>query len=106
MFGNTLSYAETGLVTLIGMGTVFFVLVLLMVLLELFRFIPSGEVAEVSKTTPTTPTIQNSVVAIATIPDISVSSLHKAIMIAVISEDQGINTPKNQVRISRIRQLS
>ncbi len=96
MFGNELTFAEVMTVTVVGMGVVFFVLILLTGILSLFRFIPNMEEAPAVTTSPSaTPS-----------PVSSVNPLHKAIIVAAIFDNEDINEKKNYVRIKNIRRIS
>ena len=99
MFGDTLTLTDTALITFLGMGVVFLVLMLLTMILSLFRFIPVNNI-----TTNSTSTEKS----MDTSPAYSsvVSSLHKAIIIATILESLEITTKKSQVRITSIRKIS
>lgn len=102
MFGDTLTVADTVLITLVGMGTVFFVLVLLTIILSLFRFIPGENVAVIS---PANTAIVTPIV-ISQIHSAIVDPLHKAIIVAAILENLEITTKSTQVRITNIRKIS
>ena len=102
MFGDTLTVADTALITLVGMGTVFFVLVLLTIILGLFRFIPGESTAVVSPTNTAIATPNSTSQTHSTIVD----PLHKAIIIAAILENIEITTKSTQVRITNIRKIS
>ncbi|MGL5955633.1 MAG: OadG family transporter subunit [Brevinema sp.] len=93
MFGDTISLAETGLITLIGLGTVFCVLILLVIVLSLFRFIPSSS-----------PKI--STPAVGSINPEEISSLQKAVIIAAVLESLNMDTNQHKVGIRRIQKIS
>lgn len=97
MFGNEITLVQTGIITLVGMGTVFCVLILLVGILTLFRFIP-GENS--SQPVP----VQNVTHTIKPISD-NVSSLHKAIIISAILESLNENEQQYKVRINHIRKI-
>ncbi len=100
MFGDSITLAETGLITLIGVGTVFCVLILLVFVLSLFRFIPSGE-----KPASATPQVAQPVPQPVQAPSSNVAPLHKAIIMSAILESLGEDEQKYKVRISHIRQI-
>ncbi|MGL4676131.1 MAG: OadG family transporter subunit [Brevinema sp.] len=99
MFGNTITLVETGLITLIGLMTVFCVLILLIGVLLLFRFIPGASV--VSKVSIPILASPASVVGVE-----DISPLHKAIVIAAILESLNTETPQHIIGIRRIQQIS
>ena len=102
MFGDILTVADTVLITLVGMGTVFFVLILLTIILGLFRFIPGENTSVISpaNTAVATPTITSQ------IHSTIVEPLHKAIIVAAILENLKITEKSTQVRITNIRKIS
>ena len=102
MFGDILTVADTVLITLVGMGTVFFVLILLTIILGLFRFIPGENTSVISSTNTAvaTPTITSQ------IHSTIVEPLHKAIIVAAILENLKITEKSTQVRITNIRKIS
>ena len=102
MYGDILTVADTVLITLVGMGTVFFVLILLTIILGLFRFIPGENTSVISSanTAVATPTITSQ------IHSTIVEPLHKAIIVAAILENLKITEKSTQVRITNIRKIS
>ena len=102
MYGDILTVADTVLITLVGMGTVFFVLILLTIILGLFRFIPGENTSVISSTNTAvaTPTITSQ------IHSTIVEPLHKAIIVAAILENLKITEKSTQVRITNIRKIS
>ena len=103
MFGDILTVADTVLITLVGMGTVFFVLVLLTIILSLFRFIPGEKVAMIA---PTNTEIVAPTVTTSQAHSTIVDPLHKAIIVAAILENLEITVKSTQVRITNIRKIS
>ncbi|MDK2819001.1 MAG: OadG family protein [Spirochaetota bacterium] len=99
MFGDILTLTDTALITFLGMGVVFLVLILLTMILSLFRFIPVNNITIISTSIEKSTDISPAYFSV-------VSSLHKAIIIATILESLEITTKKTQVRITSIHKIS
>ncbi|MGL4393653.1 MAG: OadG family transporter subunit [Brevinema sp.] len=97
MFGDSISIMETTLITAIGMGTVFVVLMLLVVVLSLFKFIPS----DTPKTlpTPSQNTKSNGV-------EVALSPIEKAVITSAILEYHSSELKDQKVRIKSIRKVN
>jgi len=91
MFGSQLTMWEAGQVTLIGMGTVFFVLIVLTILISLFQFIPNKPKNIIR---PTLEKVKKG--------SIKLSPLHQAIIVASILESIPTSKTENYIKIKRI----
>ncbi len=101
MYGDVLSFADTMNITIVGMGTVFSVLILLVFVLMAFRFIPAEKkpVAPKAVQQSAPPAVQPTVQA-------QVSPEHKAVIIAAVLESLNAEDSKYNVRIKNIKLLS
>lgn len=99
MFGDQLVLSDVIIITVIGMGIVFLILLLLTFVVSLFKYIPNNDIVISNKTVTqsTTPVLASS--------EESVSPLCKAIIIASILEYENVIDKKNYIRITNIRKI-